>query len=127
MDRLAKVYLKIRAARSLATKEYEEKEEALKAQQADIANAMKDQMQALGVKSAGTLFGTVSLSIKTRYYTQDREAFNRFVIENDAIFLLENRIAQTNMSKFLEENPGNVPPGLNTISETAVSVTKPRK
>ena len=127
MDRLAKVYIKIRDARAAKTREYEAEEERLKAQQVEIANLMKDKMQALGVKSAGTAFGTVSISVKTRYYAQDWDAMYRFIHDNDAGFLLEKRIAQSNMSDFLEQNPGVVPPGLNTMSETAVSVTKPRK
>lgn len=127
MDRLAKVYIKIRDARSKLTKDYEAEEERLKAQQAEIATLMKDKMRDLGVKSAGTAYGTVTLKVKTRYYAQDWDAMYRFIHDNDAGFLLEKRIAQTNMSAFLEQNPGNVPPGLNTMSETEVSVTKPRK
>jgi hypothetical protein len=49
------------------------------------------------------------------------------MVENDAIDLLEKRIAQTNMKTFLEENPGLVPPGLNSNTEYAVSVRKPSK
>ena len=127
MDRLAKVYIKIRDKRSLLTREYETVEEDLKAQQAGIANAMKDMMQLTGLKTAGTAFGTVSIRVKTRYYAQDWDAMYRFIHDNDAGFLLEKRIAQTNMSEFLDKNPGVVPPGLNTMSETEVSVTKPRK
>lgn len=52
---------------------------------------------------------------------------HRFILEHDALFLLEKRIAQTNMDDFLEQNPGDVPPGLNTTSELTVSVMKPRK
>jgi hypothetical protein len=40
---------------------------------------------------------------------------------------LEKRIAQTNMAQFLEENPGVVPPGLNSMTEYAISVRKPTK
>jgi len=127
MDRLARVYIKIRDARSQLTREYEDKDAALKEQQSGVANAMKDQMLALGVKSAGTTHGTVMLKVKTRYYAQDWDAMYRFIHDNDAGFLLEKRIAQTNMSDFMEQNPGRIPPGLNTMSETEVSVTRPRK
>lgn len=127
MDRLTKVYIKIRDARSKLTKDYETEDERLKTQQAEVASLMKDQMRALGVKSVGTTFGTVSARVKTRYYAQDWDAMYRFIHENDAAFLLEKRIAQTNMSEFLNQNPGNVPPGLNTMSETEISVSKPRK
>ena len=47
------------------------------------------------------------------------------MIENDALDLLEKRIAQTNMAQFLEENPGVVPPGLNAFSDFEIRVTKP--
>jgi hypothetical protein len=63
--------------------------------------------------------------VKTRYNTQDWDSFKRFIIENEAVDLLEKRIAQSNMAQFLTENPGLVPPGLNTSSEYDVSVRKP--
>jgi len=66
----------------------------------------------------------VSLTEKTRYYTQDWDAFKRFVIENDAVDLLEKRISQTNMKLFLQENPTLVPPGLNSDTEIDVSIRK---
>lgn len=66
MDRLTKVYLKMRDKLSELTRAFESEEAKLKEQQALVAAAMKDQMQAMGVKSAGTAFGTVSLRTKTR-------------------------------------------------------------
>ncbi len=125
LDRLAKIYRKIRASIDVLTQEYDQKVEVLKAQQDELKNAMKDQMKALGVTSVRTPEGTVVLSVKTRYNTQDWESFKEFVKENDALDLLEKRIAQGNMAQFLTDNPGLVPPGLNTSSEYDVSVRKP--
>jgi hypothetical protein len=125
LDRLAKIYRKIRAEIAELTQEYDTKVEALKAQQDEIKNAMKDMMKTMGVTSVRTAQGTVVLSVKTRYNTQDWDSFKKFVIEHDAVDLLEKRIAQTNMSQFLEENPGLVPPGLNSTSEYDISVRKP--
>jgi len=88
---------------------------------------MKDQMKALGVKSVNTDFGTVSLMHKTRYNTQDWDSFKKFVIQHDVVDLLEKRIAQANMARFLEENPALVPPGLNAYTDFEISVTKPSK
>ena len=84
-------------------------------------------MLAQGVKSVNTADGTIILSVKTRYSTQDWDSFKTFVIENDALDLLEKRIAQTNMGQFLSENPTLVPPGLNSASEYVISVRKPSK
>jgi hypothetical protein len=127
LDRLARVYIKMRDKLSELTREYETAEAAIKAQQAEVAAAMKDRLQALGAKSAATSYGTVTLKTSTRYYFQDWEAAHRFIIDNDAPYLLEKRVSQTMMKEFLETNPGVVPPGLNTMSELTVSVTKPRK
>lgn len=127
MDRLAKIYLKIRAAKQGLTQEYEAELSNLEAQEAEIKNAMKTQMLALGSKSIRTDAGTVMLGQKTRYHTQDWGSFKEFVIQHDALDLLEKRIAQSNMAKFLEENPGLVPPGLNSDTEYQISVRKPTK
>ena len=125
LDRLAKIYRKIRDEITALTQEYDSKVEALKAQQDEIKNAMKDMMKTMGVTSVRTAQGTVVLSVKTRYSTQDWDSFKKFVVENDAVDLLEKRIAQTNMNQFLEENPGLVPPGLDSSSEYDISVRKP--
>jgi hypothetical protein len=125
LDKLAKVYRKMRDQISELTKEYDTQVELLKAQQDEIKNAMKEQMQALGVTSVRTDQGTVVLSVKTRYSTADWDSFKKFVIEHEALDLFEKRIAQTNMKQFLDENPGIVPPGLNSNSEYDVSVRKP--
>jgi len=125
MDKLARVYRKMQTRIQELTATYETEVEALKAQQEEIKNALKDQMLALGVKSVNTDAGTVILSTKTRYHTHDWDAFKQFVIEHDAVDLLEKRIAQTNMSTFLKENPALMPPGLNSNTEFNISVRKP--
>ena len=127
MDKLAKVYRKMAARIQELTQAYENEVEELKRQQDTVKIALKDQMLALGVSSVRTDQGTVVLSTKTRYNTQDWDSFKEFIKEHDALDLLEKRIAQTNMSTFLEENPGLVPPGLNSVSEYAISVRKPTK
>jgi hypothetical protein len=125
LDKLALIYRKIRDKIAALTKEYDTQVELLKAQQDEVKFAMKDQMKALGVKSVRTDLGTVTLTTKTRYNTQDWDSFKDFVLEHRLVDLLEKRIAQTNMAQFLEENPGVVPPGLNSSSEYDISVRKP--
>ena len=122
MDKLARMYMKMRTA----IQDLDKQIENIKEQQQQVKNAMKDQMQALGTKSVRTEFGTISLKEKSRYYTQDWDSFKKFVVEHDAVDLLEKRISQLNMQTFLEENPDLHPPGLSSLSEFEVSVTKPR-
>lgn len=125
LDKLAKVYRKIKTQIDTLTQEYDTQVEALKAQQDQIKFAMKDTMKALGVSTVRTDFGTVSLVTKTRYSTQDWDSFKKFILEHEVVDLLEKRIAQTNMANFLEENPGVLPPGLNAMTEYDISVRKP--
>jgi hypothetical protein len=127
MDKLAKVYRKMAAKIQELTTEYDSAIEDIKRQQDAVKTALKDQMLVMGVSSVRTDNGTVVLSTKTRYNTQDWDSFKEFIKEHDAIDLLEKRIAQTNMGTFLDENPGVVPPGLNTMTEYAISVRKPTK
>lgn len=127
LDKLAKVYRRIRDEIAVLTKDYDTKVEQLKATQDEIKSEMRDQMKALGVTSVNTPQGTVVMSVKTRYSTSDWDSFKKFVVEHDALDLYEKRIAQTNMKQFLDEHPGVVPPGLNSMTEYAISVRKPTK
>lgn len=127
MDKLAKVYRKMATKIQELTAEYDAAVEEIKRQQDAVKNALKDQMLVMGVSSVRTDNGTVVLSTKTRYNTQDWDSFKEFVVAHDAVDLLEKRIAQANMAQFLEENPGVVPPGLNSMTEYAISVRKPTK
>jgi hypothetical protein len=120
LDKLVRIYMKMRAKLS----ELDAQVESIKEQQQLLKNEIKDRMRSVGAKSMKTEYGTVSLTEKTRYYTQDWDSFKRFVIENDAVDLLEKRIAQTNMKLFLQENPTMVPPGLNSDTEIDVSIRK---
>ncbi len=122
MDKLVRMYTKMRAAMQDLDKQIEN----IKEQQQQVKNAMKDQMQALGTKSVRTDFGTITLKEKSRYYTQDWDSFKKFIVEHDAVDLLEKRIAQLNMQTFLDENPSLHPPGLSSLAEFDIAVTKPR-
>ena len=127
MDKLAKVYRRMQSRVQELTAQYESEIEDIKRQQDVVKIALKDQMLKLGVSSVRTDPGTVVLSTKTRYNTQDWDSFKEFIKEHDALDLLEKRIAQTNMATFLSENPSLVPAGLNSMTEYAISVRKPTK
>ena len=47
-----------------------------------------------------------------------------FIKENDAFELMEQRVHQTNMKSFLEENPNLMPPGMNIDSRYAITVRR---
>ena len=126
LDKLIKVYRKIRDRINVLTQEYETEVEGLKELQDDIAKEMKDILLSLGQKSANTKFGTIILGTKTRYTMNDWDSFKKFVLEHEVVELLEQRIAQLNMTQWLKENPTLIPPGLDQATEYTVTVRKPR-
>ena len=121
VDKLVRIYMRMRSA----IQDLDAQIESIKEQQQSVKNEIKDRMRGTGVKSLRTDHGTVSLMEKTRYYTNDWDSFKKFMVEHDALDLLEKRIAQSNMKLFLEENPGSIPPGLNSDTEFEISVRKP--
>ncbi len=123
LDKLVAIHAKIKARQEKLDAELAELEEA----RTEVRLAIKDQMKALGLTSVQTTFGTVSLTKTTRYNTQDWDSFKAFVLEHQVVDLLEKRIAQGNMAQFLEENPGVLPPGLNSVTGFDIRVTKARK
>ena len=125
LDKLAKVYIKIRDTIQEKTRAFEAEIEALKLQQDTVKFEMKDRLLALGATSSKTAAGTIILSQKTRYYAQDWDAMKQFIRDHDALDLFEKRLAQKNMEQFLNENPGVVPPGLQTQTEYDIGVRKP--
>ena len=75
--------------------------------------------------SIRTPAGTVSRRIQTRYWTTDWESMHNFIRENDALYLLEQRISNNNMKQFLEENPDMLPVGLQADRKYVIHVRKP--
>jgi len=123
LDKLVAIHAKIKAKQAQLDKALADLEEQREA----IRLAIKDQMKALGLTSVKTSSGTVSLMKSTRYNTQDWDSFKAFVLEHQVVDLLEKRIAQSNMAQFLEENPGVLPPGLNSVTGFDIRVTPIRK
>jgi hypothetical protein len=109
IDKLIKVYIKMRNAR----KELEKQANDIEMQMDEVKGKILESCNAVGASSLRTPFGRVVRSIKTNYTTTDWASMHSFLKENDALDLLQRRIHQTNMKSFLEEHPDKLPPGLN--------------
>lgn len=111
--KLVSAYLKIRNTRAELKATYEEQDKALEAQMDVIEAEMLEKCKAENADSIKTPEGTIMRSVKARFWPADWDAFNNYVLQNQAIGLLEKRVHQTNMAQWLEENKDNPPPGLN--------------
>ena len=124
LDRLVSVYVKIRDKKSELAAEFNEKEKELDAKLDKLKAVLLEHCKETGVESVKTASGTFWRTQRKRFWTSDWDAMNRFIVENEAVDLLEKRIHQGNMKQFLEENPDTLPPGLNADSEYSITVRR---
>jgi hypothetical protein len=125
VDELVGIYVKIRTA--IADKEEQHKAEiqALKDEFDLISNQLLEICNEQNVDGFKTPAGTVSRRVTSRYWTSDWDSMYQFIKENDAPFLLEQRIHNSNMREFLDNNPDKFPAGLQNERKYTVQVRKP--
>jgi hypothetical protein len=121
---LTRTYIKIRNKRAELKAEFDEKDSALEAQINALKSELLDYCKSQNIDSVRTSEGTFYRTIKTRYWTNDWDSMNKFILEHEVPQFYEKRLNQTVMKQFLEENPDVLPPGLNVDSEYVITVRK---
>ena len=124
-DALVLAYRKIRDAINEKEEAHKAEIAALKAQQDLVSDALLALCNEQNLDSIRTPAGTVTRTMNTRYWTNDWESMHSFIKEHDALYLLEQRIHNGNMKQFLEDNPDDLPIGLNADTKYVVRVRKP--
>tara|TARA_R110000796_G_scaffold63252_1_gene146329 strand:- start:5794 stop:6189 length:396 start_codon:yes stop_codon:yes gene_type:complete len=124
LEKLTKVYIKIRDKRAEISANFKEEDDNLKRQQDVVKSTLLDHCKTHGVESVRTSEGMFYRSKKTRYWTSDWESMHKFILEHGAPEFLEKRLNQTVVREFLQDNPDVLPAGLNAESEYTVSVRR---
>jgi len=124
VERLVRVYLKMRATHAELLADFKKRDDELKANMAKVKAALLGYCKEHGVESVRTESGLFYRTVKKRFSTNDWESFGKFVIEHGATDLYEKRLHQENTKQFLEEHPELLPPGLNVDSEYSITVKK---
>jgi hypothetical protein len=124
-DELVLAYRRIRDVINEKEEAHKEAIAALKAQQDVVSEALLTLCNDQNLDSIRTAAGTVTRSTTTRFWTSDWESMYQFIKDRDAPFLLEQRIHNGNMRQFLEDNPEDLPIGLNADTKYVVRVRKP--
>jgi hypothetical protein len=125
IDELVGVYLRIRNAIEAAEEKHKAEIQELKDHFELIGGKLLEICNEQNVDSIRTPVGTVSRRITSRYWTSDWDSMHRFILDNEAPFLLEQRIHNSNMRQFLEDNPDRLPAGLQNERKFTVQVRKP--
>jgi len=124
-DKLVAVYRRIRAAIEEREAEHAKEIEVLKEKLETVSDKLLKICKDQNLDSLRTPEGTVTRRVKSRYWTTDWSSMYNFIKDNEAPFLLEQRIHNGNMKQFLEENPDQHPAGLQIDSKYAITVRKP--
>ena len=124
IDKLVRTYRRIYEKRQELRTTFEEEEGKLNSKLGMVKSALLQHLKTIVADSVRTPEGLIYRTLKSTYWTNDWESMNEFILEHQAPWLLEKRIHQGNLKKFLEENPEVLPPGLNVDSEYSVTVRK---
>ena len=127
-DELVEAYLLIRSERDKLRNEYELADARLKEDMTKLEAVMLDICNSVNADNIKTRHGTVMRKLNERFFCQVWDHFYKFVLDNEAVQLLERRIHQSNFREFLKENESDgLPPGVNVMREYGVSVRKASK
>jgi hypothetical protein len=126
LDELVKIYLTIRTEREKLKGSWEVQDGELEQEMKLLEQSMLTVCNDTNASSIRTESGTVIRSLKERFTTNDWDNFKKFVLDNEAIDLLERRIHQGNFKEFMAEHQGEgLPPGVNVMKEFTIVVRKP--
>ena len=96
LDDLVKAYLTIRTERERLKASWEAEDGELEQEMKVLEQSMLTVCNETNASSIRTENGTVIRSLKERFTTNDWDNFKKFVLDNQAIDLLERRIHQGN-------------------------------
>jgi len=126
LDELVTTYLTIRTERNTLKNQWEIRDSELKADLDELERAMLVACNEINADSIRTGSGTIIKSLKETYTCGDWDNFKQFVVDNNALDLLQQRISQTNFKEFMStRQEDGLPPGISTLREFAITVRKP--
>lgn len=124
-EEIVKAYLAIRSERDRIRNEYEAHDKRLVEDLKKLEAVLLDVCNTVNADSIKTSLGTVIRKLNERYFCSDWDNFKQYVLENEAIELLERRIHQGNFKQHMEEiQSDGLPPGVNVMREFGVTVRK---
>lgn len=125
-DSLVKAYLALRLQREKLAKKYEQEDSVFKEQMDRLEEAMLNTCNDIGAETLRTESGTIVKTLKENYICGDWDNFKKFILENEALELLQQRISQTNFKEFITTRKDEgLPPGISTMREFKITVRKP--
>jgi hypothetical protein len=125
-DQLVETFITLRNERDRMRNEWEAKDAEIKEEMTTLEQALLSICNETNATSIKTDKGTVIRKLNERYFCSDWDNFRDYVLEHQALELLERRIHQGNFKEFIAEREAEgLPPGVNVMREYGVTVRKP--
>jgi hypothetical protein len=124
-EELVAAYIALRNERAKLKDDYEEADKKLVTDMEKLEKSMLDICNEIGADSIKTTHGTLMRRVNERFYCTDWDNFKNYVLENEAVELLERRIHQGNFKEHMTQIEGQgLPPGVNVMREYGITVRK---
>jgi hypothetical protein len=125
-DQLVEAFITLRGERDRLRNEYEAQDAKVKEEMTTLEQALLSICNETNATSIKTDKGTVIRKLNERFFCSDWDNFRDYVLEHQALELLERRIHQGNFKEFIAERQDEgLPPGVNVMREYGVTVRKP--
>jgi aspartate ammonia-lyase len=124
VDKMVKLFVKVREAKAKATKAAGVIEANYKAVMEACENHMLAAADKAGVEGFRTEFGTTYTAETSKVSIADDQAFFAFVKEKGDLDFFERRVSSTHVANYAAANEGALPPGLNVFRERVMRVRK---
>jgi len=125
-DQLVETFITLRNERDRMRNEWEAKDSAIKDEMTTLEQALLAICNETNATSIKTDKGTVIRKLNERFFCSDWDNFRDYVLQHQALELLERRIHQGNFKEFIAERQDEgLPPGVNVMREFGVTVRKP--
>jgi hypothetical protein len=119
-----RTYMKLRDQKAAVEGEVKERVATLKAKMEKLEAYLKTQMDAQGLTSFKSDYGTAFLTTTDYANVGDWDAVLNFIRDNDAFDMLEKRVSKIAVRGYIEANKA-VPPGITYGTKLEVNIRKP--
>lgn len=128
--KLIRIYIKMRDVKKEITDRHKDELADITGKMNTISTELKKRILATGgdgIKSKE--FGTASITETIKAGCSDWGEFTRFLKENehDPLIFLSKSLKSEAIKQYMDDNEGNLPPGVNIFKESKVSIRKPSK
>lgn len=119
-----RTYMRLRDQKAVIEGELKTQVTAIKGKMEKLEAYLKTQMDAQGLTSFKSEFGTAFLTTTDYANVADWDAVLGFIRENEAFDMLEKRVSKIAVRAYIEQEKA-VPPGVNYGTKLEVNIRKP--